>query len=200
MLRILFLLICLAGAGLGIVYPAATRHFSGSEHGTYRVYDRGSGYMTAEAQLEAGDAPVRILVDMTTLGAFQPGEGETELTMTVASEGRTVLAETVSFLGQTPRKNSPQAVDAIWRTEAGVLDPVQPGRYVFTFGPGDAEGMEIRSVDMTLRSGASMPDQRAAPAGYILLAIGFIGLVNSFRSRKPVREKDGPPPPKWGRG
>lgn len=200
MARIVFLVILLAGAGLGIGYPLVLRNFSGSEIGSWRVYDRASGFMTAEAALSPADAPVRVMVDMVAIGAYAPSAAETALTITATGDGRTVLAETISFMDAQPRTQGPQ-VGASYRAEAGLLDPVAEGSYVFTVGPGDAEGIEMRSVDLILRSGAMEIDRRAIPAGYIVMAIGFIGLVNSFRrNHPPKRSEREPPPPKWGRG
>ncbi len=41
-MRFLFLLILLAGVGLGVGYPWYVNNFSGQELGTYRVYERGT--------------------------------------------------------------------------------------------------------------------------------------------------------------
>ena len=45
-MRTIFFLILLAGIGAGIVYPWTVRNFSGSEIGTWRVYDRGGSFPT----------------------------------------------------------------------------------------------------------------------------------------------------------
>lgn len=199
--RLLFFVMLAAGVAVGIVYPLLVQNVSGHEIGSWRVYDRTSGFMTAEASLTTSDAPVRVLLDMVSIGAYRPSAAETALTITATAGGRTVLAETISFAHAEPRTKAPQAGTS-YRAEAGIIDPVEGDRYVFAVGPGDAEGIEMRSVDLILRAGAMELDPRAVPLGYILMAIGFIGLVNTFRravAPAPERQDRGEPPPKWGR-
>ena len=68
-MRFIFLLLLLAGAVLGVGYPWYVSNFSGAEIGTWRVYDSASGFRSVDVTLAAVDAPLRVLVDMTTLGA-----------------------------------------------------------------------------------------------------------------------------------
>ncbi|TIR65034.1 MAG: hypothetical protein E5X15_31545, partial [Mesorhizobium sp.] len=129
----------------------------------------------------------------------------TVLTLTAASGGRTALASTLSFNHtDNPRQVSPQLPDKIFRDEAGVIETVTPGAYVFTVGPGDADGIDMRAVDLILRAGTGSVDERAQPAGYTLMGVGLAGLVLSLvfgRGNKPPQNPNSqPPPPRWGRG
>ncbi|TIP80276.1 MAG: hypothetical protein E5X60_36625, partial [Mesorhizobium sp.] len=63
-MRFLFLLILLAGTGIGVVYPWAMTNFSGHEIGTWRVYEQGR-FRPVTVPLSGRDAPVRVLVDLT---------------------------------------------------------------------------------------------------------------------------------------
>lgn len=200
-MRVFFFLLLLAGVGLGIGYPFALSNFSGHEIGTWRVYERGSGFGSVTARLDSSDAPVRILVDMTSVGTPRFTGESTVLTLTAATAGRTVLAETVSFVNSTPRSDSPQSGDRIYRDEAGVLTKLDSGDYVFTLGPGDAEDIEMRRVDLILRAGAAEPDPRAVPIGYVLMAIGTVGFIISLsrRGNRPQNPNSKPPAPRWGR-
>ncbi|TIT20365.1 MAG: hypothetical protein E5W70_21685, partial [Mesorhizobium sp.] len=76
------------------------------------------------------------------------------------------------------------------------------GPYIFTVGPGDAEGIPMRAVDIVLRSAAGEVDRRARPVGFSLMAAGLVGLVLAFRfgGRRPENPNSQPPPPRWGRG
>jgi hypothetical protein len=202
-MRFVFLLILLAGAAIGVGYPWYVSNFSGKEIGTWRAYDRATGFRPFEARLTEADAPVRALVDLTTLGAPTFDETRTVLTVTAAGGGRTVLADTLTFSNAVRREVSPQATEKIYRADAGVIHAVTPGTYTFTLGQGDADGIDMRSVDVVLRSDAALLDPRAQPLGFTLMAVGFIGLVAASRRRRrddaPANPNSQPPPPRWGR-
>ncbi|RWE66720.1 MAG: hypothetical protein EOS50_07820 [Mesorhizobium sp.] len=203
-MRFLFFLILLAGTGIGVVYPWAMSNFSGHEIGTWRVYEQGR-FKPVTVPLAARDAPVRVLVDLTARAErIVVSQQRTVLTLTAASGGRTVLASTLQFNhSENPRQVSPQLPDKIFRDEAGLIPTVSPGPYIFTVGPGDAEGIEMRAVDLVLRSGVGEVDQRAQPVGFSLMAVGLIGLVLAFRFGGGGRRQNPnsqPPPPRWGRG
>ena len=201
-MRFLFLLILLAGVGIGVVYPWAMTNFSGHEIGTWRVYDQGR-FKPVTVPLSNRDAPVRVLVDLTARAErIVVSQQRTVLTLTAATGGRTVLASTLQFThSENPRQVSPQLADKIFRDEAGLIPTVSPGPYTFTIGPGDAEGIEMRAVDLVLRSGVGEIDSRALPVGFSLMAVGLIGLVLALRfgGGRP-QNPNSPPPPRWGRG
>lgn len=202
-MRTLFLLILLAGLGAALGYPWAVSNFAGREIGRYPAYVRGGSFAPVSVDLKAEDAPVRVLVDLTSLGAANMQPDRTVLTLTAATGGTTVLAHTLAFVSHAARDTNPQLQERVYRDDAGLIDPVAPGTYVFTLGPGDAEAIEIKSVDLVLRREALALDPRVQPIGFALMAIGFIGLVLAFRRRKAVaRERNlnsQPPPPRWGR-
>lgn len=201
-MRFLFVLILLAGTGIGLIYPWAMTNFSGREIGTWRVYEQGR-FKPLTVSLSGRDAPVRVLVDLTARAERIVSQQRTVLTLTAASNGRTVLASTLQFNhSDNPRQVSPQLPDKIFRDEAGLISTVSPGPYVFTLGPGDAEDIPMRAVDLVLRSGVGETDRRARPVGLSLMAIGFIGFLLFRRSGggRPENPNSQPPPPRWGRG
>ncbi|WP_432284359.1 hypothetical protein SLT36_21570 [Aminobacter sp. BA135] len=206
-MRFLFLIILLAGTGLGILYPWATTNFAGREIGTYRAYDRSGGYRPVEVALASSDAPVRVLVDLTTLAPPQVNPASAVLTITASTRGQTVLAEALNFYDTTPRERSPQLPDPVFRDDAGLIREIQPGSYRFVIEQGDADNVQIQRVDLILRSGGLEVDQRAQPIGLSLMAVGFVGLVLSLRRRKdsPPDNPNSQPPkaqapaPRWGR-
>jgi hypothetical protein len=201
MMRFLFALILLAGIGIGAIYPWAMSNFSGREIGTWRVYEQGR-FKPATVALSSRDEPVRVLVDLTAKAERIVSRQHTVLTLTAATSGRTVLASTLQFNHSDPREASPQLPDKIFRDEAGLIPTVNPGPYVFTVGPGDAEGIEMRSVDLILRSGVGQVDRRAQPVGFSLMALGLIGFVLTLRFGGGGRPENpnSQPPPRWGRG
>ena len=203
-MRFLFLLILLAGTGIGVIYPWAMTNFSGHEIGTWRVYEQGR-FKPLTVPLSGRDAPVRVLVDLTARAERIVSQQRTVLTLTAATNGRTVLASTLQFNhSDNPRQASPQLPDKIFRDEAGLIPAVSPGPYTFTVGPGDAEDIPMRAVDLILRSGVGEIDGRARPVGFSLMAAGLIGLVLAMRfgrrGGRPENPNSQPPPPRWGRG
>lgn len=200
-MRFFFLLMLLVGAALGIGYPFVIQNFSGKEIGSWRVYERGSGFRPVETKLSAADVPVRVLVDMTSIGAPRLSNERTVLTITAATGGRTVLAKTLNFVDSAPRPDSPQSGERVFRDDGGVISDVSDRPIVFTVGPGDAEGIDMKSVDLVLRAGAASYDERAQPIGFTLMGIGFIGFVLALlRGSHPPNPNSQPPPPRWGRG
>jgi hypothetical protein len=200
-MRFFFLLVLLAGAALGVIYPWAVKNFSGHEIGSWRVYERSSGFTKVDTLLASTDAPVRVLVDMTAVGGARVAGRQAVLTLTAATEGRTVLTDVLTFADPTVRENSPQTSQKIYRDDAGLIRDVQGGTYIFTVGQGDAEGIDIQSVDLILRSDAGELDERAQPIGLSLIAIGVIGLVIALRRGSGPRNPNSQPPqPRWGRG
>jgi len=200
-MRFLFFLILLAGIAVGAIYPWAVTNFSGRDIGTWRVYEQGR-FKPVTVPLKAGDAPIRVLVDLTARAERIVSQQHAVLTLTAAAGGRTVLASTLQFNRSDPREASPQLPDKIFRDDAGLIRDVSDASYLFTVGPGDAVGIPIRAVDLTLRSDAGEPDGRARPAGLVLGAVGLAGLLLTmiFGGRRPQNPNSQPPPPRWGRG
>jgi hypothetical protein len=202
-MRFLSILLLIAGVAAGIFYPWTMSNFSGHPIGTYRVYE-GGRFKPVTVQLTAGDAPVRVLVDLTARAERIAGQQRTLLTLTAAGGGRTVLASTLSFNHtDNPRQVSPQLPDKIFRDVAGVIGTVTPGPYLFTVGPGDADGIDMRAVDLILRAGAGSIDERVRLAGYALMGVGLVGFVLSLAFGRggshPQNPNSQPPPPRWGR-
>lgn len=201
-MRFIFFLILLAGLGLGVGTQWYANNFAGRELGTWRVYDQDKAFEPFQATLAASDAPVNVIVDLTTIGTPTFAQDRTVITLTAAHNGRTVLVDTLDFINARPREHSPQSPDRIYRAFAGPLETVEQGDYVFTLGFGDAERIDTRSIDVTLRAGAQSLDPRLQPIGYALIAVGVIGFILAGRRRR----SDGggnpnsqPPPPRWGR-
>lgn len=201
-MRLLFLLILFAGLGASLIYPWAVTNFSGREIGTWKTYNQGL-FEPIVVQLASTDAPVRVLVDViTNANDPLPSDGAV-LTITASHGGTTVLAETLRFAGNLEaREKSPQIAEKISRDDAGLIDPVADGAYRFVLGPGDAEDLRIKEVELVLRSQSGEIDERLQPIGISLSAIGFIGFVLTFRRKRSAREQNpnSQPPPRWGRG
>jgi hypothetical protein len=198
-MRTIFLIILLAGVGAGLVYPWAVSNFSGSEIGSWRVHDRGEGFKPVVVRLAPEMEPVRVLVDMTAIAPPEFAAASTVLTLTATNGTGTVLADRLTFAEAKPQERNPQLRERIYRDEAGVIDGIEAGEYTFVVGQGDAEDIQIKSVDLILRGGAIRLDARVQPVGFTLAAVGFIGLVLAIRRRRRLRRPAAPAATRWGR-
>lgn len=202
-MRFIFFLILLAGLALGFGTQFFANNFSGEELGQWRVYSRDGAFTPFSVRLDPKKAPVNVIVDLTTMGTPTFAQDRTVVTLVVNRDGRTVLTDTLNFVNARPRENSPQIPDQIFRSMAGPLTETPDGEYTFTLGFGDAERIDTRSVDVSLRGGMQVLDPRLPPVGYALIAVGVIGFVVSGRGRSRRAETNPnsqPPPPRWGRG
>lgn len=199
MMRLFSLVVFIAGLGLGIAYPWAARN-AGHELGVIQLGDAAGGLRPATLVLAEGDLPLKLALDVTAVVPAAPSG--TLLTLTAAQAGRTLLANAYDGAGAVVRDDSPQTPQQIFRFEIGPLDGAAPGEIVFTPGPGDADGVDLESVQLMATGGAGVVDERAQPFGFSLAAIGFILLVLSFRrgDRTPPNPNSQPPAPRWGRG
>lgn len=201
LMRVAFLVLLLIGVAIGVAYPWTIRNLAGHEIGTWRVQEAATGFQPVNAKLGSTDAPVMAYLDVAAVMPVGPFQGQSILTITVSRHDRTVLARTLDFSDAETLETSPQTAQQRRRVPAGTISEVEQGDYTFTIGPGDAEGIDIRSVDLVLLGGIGGYDERAQPVGFSIMAIGFIGFVLSLRRGRGSSGDDQPPPkPRWGRG
>ena len=196
-IRLFFLAILLAGVGLGIAYPWAADNFAGYEAATSRVF-AGNEFSPLEVRLAPSEVPVFVTVAMATRGPLRADRQGAVLTVTVSSDGQTLLAEALDFNGVEPRVVSPQSGETVYRTRLEPIAEVPGGELAITIARGDEQSAEIMSIDVIVEASAIDLDPRAIPAGYVLMALGLIGFVRSLRRKSP-KSPNPSPPPKWGR-
>lgn len=201
-MRKLLVLLFVAGLTAGFGYPWYVANFSGREIGSWPVHQRGGAFQPVIQRLSAADLPVRVLVDMRAVAPPEFAPASTVLTLTASTKGRTVLAETLTFAEAKPRDKNPQMREHIYRDEGGVISGPE-GDYTFVVGPGDADGIEIRAVDLILRGGAVSVDPRFQPVGFAVAALGLVGFVIASRRRRArhsgTQTEKSPTLPRWGR-
>ena len=198
MLRFVFLLLMLGGLGAAVGYPWAVENFSGSELGTIRVYDRETGFKTARVIVSPVDAPVRVLVDLTAMPQRVLPSDRTVIDMVIESADGTQRTERLEFAPtQANREDASLSSSQVYRASVGTLEPRITDEYTFTLTPSGGQTIEMQAVDLVLRRNALAWDSRIQPAGFIAAALGFIGFVLTFRSRKPAPKE--PQRRRWGR-
>ncbi len=176
-MRVLFLLVFIAGAALGLGYPWAVLHFAGHQLGILRVYDRPTGYRPVEIHLSPSEAPVRVLVDLRVVGGTRLLDGKSVVNLTVTSGGRSILAVPLTFGEATLVDRSPQTNERIYRDDAGLISTVEEGIYTFSVQPGEETGIYIQSVDVILRADALRINEVVRVGGFLLMAAAAIGLA-----------------------
>jgi len=202
MRRLFAVLVLLFGLALAIGYPILAKSLPPLPIGIWPVYAPVSGFLTIDARLRPEDAPVMVYVDLTSAGSPEFGKSRAVLTLTASADGKTVLAAPLTFEDAVARDDTPQTPEMVYRTMAGVIDPVDAGPlYRFTTGPGDADGVDIAKVDLVLQRGPQEADPRAQPVGFTAIAIGAIAFLLSFRNRGggTPPNPNSQPPPRWGR-
>lgn len=199
-MRFFFLIIFLAGLALGIAYPWAVRNISGYEIGTFQVFDRGSGFSTADVSLAPSEAPVRVDLQLHTSAPFTSVENVAAFTVTATTDGRTIFVAPVSFANAEARTASPQR-GMIYRADVAVIDPVNgDDDYVFTVDPGEIQDIPLERAELIVNAGAFDLDPRAVPIGYILILVGIVGFVAMLRRRREINRRKEVEEPRWGRG
>lgn len=204
MRRFFAVLVFLFGAALAFGYPILAERLPPRPIGTWPVYLAATGFMSPiDARLTPDDAPVLVYVDLTSAGSPKFDKDRAVLTLTASFEGKTLLAEPLSFEDAVARDDTPQTPELIYRTRAGVIETVEADSfYRFSVGPGDAEGIDMAKVDLVLEHGPPEADSRAQPVGFTVMAIGAVAFLLSLRggsSSPPPNPNSKPPPPRWGR-
>lgn len=200
-MRFLFLLILLAGIA-GIFYPQIAGSLSEDQIGIWPVFHPDTGFQAADVPLNPADSPVRVIVELGVTAPFKPSNSKAVLTLTASAANRTALAETLAFTNSEPIAKSPQTTAVRYREIVGVIDPVTGGSHRFVVNAGDADDVEISSVDLVLQANALNIDKRIQPIGFALTTIGFIGFVLAIVRRRRRDPKSGreTTDQRWGRG
>lgn len=198
LLRLFLLLMTLVGIGVAFVMPWMAETQQAVETGRWRVYDRAAGFRDVTVDVSA-TGPTVLVLDFITEGPLPSNLRGALVAVTASREGRTVLAQAVDVAGVHPRMVAPQNADNIYTKAVAELGGEASGQLHFHFTSADAEIGRLLAIDMALQVKTFQPDPQLVPLGYVLVVVGFVGLVTSFRSRRPA-ERNEPPPPKWGRG
>jgi hypothetical protein len=198
--RLIFLLSLGAGLLLAFAYPRLIADGEGAATSTHRVYTPASGFEFYSLALRPSDAPAILNVEMMIEGRFQTSVNRPILNVVVTGDDTPVIEQAVDFARSQPQMDSPQAANATYRAQVGIIDPIEAENYLVTVSPVNIDGLKIVSVDLEVQVSAAGVDPRALPLGFMLIVVGFIGLILTFRRRRERNPNSQPPPTRWGRG
>lgn len=198
--RLLFLIALIIGALLAFAYPRLMTDVAGPTTLRERVYAPETGFELVSFSPPAGAETVLLALEMTIDGRFQPAIDRAILHVVVTAGDTTVLDEAVDFTRSQLKIESPQAVAAIYRAEIGSVATNAAGNYLVTVSPANNEGLTIRAIDLDIITPSAGVDDRALPLGFMLIVVGFTGLVITFRRKRERNPNSQPPPTRWGRG
>lgn len=198
MLRILFLLLTIAGILAGIAYPFVVQNFGGYEVARRFVPVANEGFRAVEIELNSVDSPVRVLVDYTSRSQVNAVMASAELEMVVSHDRSVVARERLRFVHSTPGEGSVQSGRYVYRATGGIVELPESGAYVFRFALVGETTLQPESVELIVMASAIEWDPRVQPVGYALMALGFVGFIIAMTQRSKTRPA-AKPRPRWGR-
>jgi hypothetical protein len=198
LLRLLFLLLALCGAGLAFAYPAVIGSGEEVSIERLRLHDTAEGFQPRQAALHADQAPAYLSLVVAASVPPQAAPDATIVTLSVTADDGTARSESFPLSAARITEDSPQTPYKFYVYDAGALPVIKDGTFVFTAGTGSLDAAGLVSVDLDLTRRPPGVDERAKPLGFVLLVLGGIGFVNSFR-RRPAASID-TATPRWGRG
>jgi hypothetical protein len=194
-LRLFLLVVLLIGLVLAFAYPWAVDNVDGYEIGSWRAFSGEGEFRTFEPSLAPSDSPVRVYAYATVAEPVPMVADVPVLELEVTGDGAPVLTAQLSFDRWEPEPGPEGGI--AYRDYAGSIEPVSAERYVVAVRPLSLDPALVNAVDVTLIARSFERDPAIPPLGYVMTAVGFIGLVLSFRRR---RQPKPPEPPRWGRG
>lgn len=190
-LRIAFLLMLAVGVLLGIGLPKAVERLPGYEIARLTLFAVDEGFKQAEVMLAPPEAPFFLTLAVHADAPLRAGDGHAVFTLTARDEKGDTAFEEIFLLPNDPVREA--GVGAVYR-EMIVVDQRLDGRHAIELEVTPGLDPAITAIELTVNAGALDLDPRLQPVGFILLVVGGIGLLLSFR-----RRPEPPPAPKWGR-
>ncbi|TDH38896.1 hypothetical protein E2A64_07325 [Pseudohoeflea suaedae] len=201
-MRLIALLVAIAGALMAFGYTAWIDLGSGAEIGRYSVATIPAAPSGPTLTLSAADAPVGIYLTAAVPNiAERPAEGPSTAVyaLTVTSGAEVVERRDVSFRFTYPANDRALKPSRPRQTQLALLvDPMDGGPYRISVAR-RGNGVKLASVVLSVRRKAVVPDERIAPAGFLLLVIGGVAFTLMGRRRKPGSDPRPPRSHRWGR-
>lgn len=198
-----FLVLVIGGLAAAVGYPVLVQNFSGTELGSIPLYERGKGFLPATITLSPKDAPIRLIVRMTSIGQPVRTNARTVLGFKLTGPDGRTLDRTLEFVeagAGTDRDAS--ADERQYQADAGLLEPSATGDWSVELVSAAREEIKMKSVSLDLRSNAGAIDPRVQPLGFVAATLGILGVFLGLRrraSRATPPPAPKPPARKWGR-
>jgi len=209
-MKMMGLLMILAGLFLAFVYPSFQNTTSGKELSTFMSYQRGAPWKPNEVVLDKAGNPFQLRLT----GNFLPGSPylDRALALDVSIRGPTgsALMETINIspeagaMTRPVSKNGDGSVVLIANTSAFSIS--NSGTHIIKISTSGEVDFSLTSISVTVVGKAFVPDTLFRIPGIIMAVFGVILI---FRSRKKKRHKSVSPakpaaPPvkkkiRWGR-
>lgn len=190
-LRAVFFLMLAAGVLFGIGLPKAVERLPGYEIARLALYSADTGFTAGEVMLAPPEAPFFFTLAARANAPLRAGEDRAVVTLALRGEnGETAFEHAFGF----PHDPVLETDGVVYR-EMIVVDRPLDGRHTAAIELAPRLDPSITAIELTVNAGAVDLDPRLQPAGFILLVVGGIGLMLSFRRR----EEPPPPAPRWGR-
>ena len=202
-MRLIALLIAIAGALMAFGYPVWIDIGAGAEIGRYSVAVRSAEPAGPTLTLSPADAPVGFFLtasvpDISAIPVEGPATAAFDLR--IDHGGSEIVRDEARFRFTYPandkalRPSQPRQKQLVL-----LLDPPEAGVYRVTVARSDDNKLELRSAVLSVNRKAIVPDERIAPAGFLLLVLGGVAFVVLGR-RNPRKTEPRPPRShKWGR-
>jgi hypothetical protein len=200
-MRFLGFLLFAAGLTLSFAPANILSMVIGREAARAALYASGA-FSPATLQLSPAMAPAVIRIEMREGGAYDPASGDAALALVIGQGGATRYAEPLAFVA-ADRDEAADGTVLYARDVTRFTTPAE-GDYQFTLSEGDADPIDLRSVDVVVLANALAGPEDLGFYGNILMWVGALLFFLGLRRRKPAKadtpEPPAPPAPKWGRG
>jgi len=199
-MRLLFLLIMIAGSLLRFGYPLYISNFSGEKQPEQVFFQRGTPWTVVKTRLEQDNFPVgvkvRLLVDAPSDRLSYSGG----FVLKVRGPGNLSFSDILDFeLKPVGDGDVNGAEQELWQT-ATTLQFIQNGPYFFALAPLANNPLSVRFAFLQLTTNVGTYDARLLLAGAAMMAVGGIGFVwMSLRARRQNRDNGNSTKSRWGR-
>jgi len=191
-LRVVFMLMLAAGVLFGIGLPKAVERLPGYEIGRLALYSADTGFTPAQVMLAPPEAPFFLTLAARANAPLRAGDGGDQFREAMDTA---ILQTAFEHAFAYPHDPVLEADGGVVYREMIVVDRPLDGRHTVEVDVTPRLDPAVTAIELTVNAGAFDIDPRLQPAGFILLVVGGIGLILSFRRRAETP----PPQPRWGR-
>lgn len=196
-MRLLGIVLIIAGAGIAFIYPSYQIGHSGNEVAKVRIYDRDTGvqnsniWLTHKVRLTSDMAPLRIRLSGKTNRGASIAVNDLKYTIRLqsASEKNTIFTEDLSIsIYDSNLDSQGGTVNELTQTnlfevssEFGIIDN---DLYELDIIPGQKARGLTAYLDAIIMSNVEEPSTQFQPLGFAALGLGVVLFVLGRRRRK----------------